>query len=68
MTDHLLSTQLCKSQRSSTGAHDEKYQQSVRISACTENAGAEGFSNGPNPVDHPSDRCGDQAWTTARLA
>ena len=27
--------------------HYGKYQQSARISACTENAGAEGFSNGP---------------------
>ena len=26
-------------------------EQSARISACIENAGAEGFSNGPNPVD-----------------
>ena len=37
--------------RSIPRVHSEKYQQSARISACTENAGAEGFSNGPNPVD-----------------
>ena len=30
-----------------------EYQQSARISACTENAGAEGFSNGPNHQTHP---------------
>ena len=37
--------------RSIPRVHYGKYQQSARISACTENAGAEGFSNGPNPVD-----------------
>ena len=31
--------------------HSGNYQQSTGISTCTENAGAEGFSNGPNPVD-----------------
>ena len=33
-----------------TRVNSEKYQQSAGISACTENAGAEGFSIGPNPV------------------
>ena len=34
-----------------TLVHSGNYQESTGISACTENAGAEGFSNGPNPVD-----------------
>ena len=40
--------------RSIPRVHSGKYQQSARISTCTENAGAEGFSNGPNPVDPPA--------------
>jgi hypothetical protein len=44
--------------------HSEKYQESARISACTENAGAEGFSNGPNPVQTPP---GDQLVTSPEL-